>query len=285
MRATVTITKVGFLLCLTSFPVLAQEPQCRNALTEGNVSGIEKYCNHFKTSNNVASRKSYHFLLGLAQLQKSDQDSANPLFRKALENVSAAIALGKSPSDADLYQTRGMIYLSNKPAGEVISKDADKAVKDFTVAISLKPKDAYNYYYRGLAYNQLLNPDAAWSDFQKAKALKPSDRDIQSAWEKQRQYTAEGQAEIRRKLGVEARPEDNGTCTARIREILKRDGETTIVVNVDKRCSTEAINLGTKPPPSGCVVGATVTAKGTYFEASGIIPVLELDNVTEIACR
>jgi len=278
--------RVFYLLCLTSFPVLAQEPQCEKALKASDVSGIERYCNHFKVSNNVAAKKTYYFLLGWAQFKKSDYNPASPLFRRALENVSAAIAMGAKSPDADMYTVRGLIYLENKPVDDVISKDADKAVKDFSMAISLKPRDARNYYYRGLAYNQLLKPDAAWADFQKAKTLDPSDPDIQSAWQKQRQISPEGQAEIRRTLGVEPRAGEVGTCTARIREIHKEHGETTFTVYTGQTCTIEAINLGARPLPPECVVGATVTAKGSYIEATLLMfPVMELDSVTEIACN
>jgi tetratricopeptide (TPR) repeat protein len=192
---------------LISPAVLAVPAQCEKAIDESNVPGIENYCASLKVSNNIAEKKLYYFLLGLAQFDNSAGDPANPLFARALENVSTAIAIDpKSPS---AYQLRGMIYLNNKSPDQAISKDADKAVKDFSVAISLesaKKTNALNYYYRGLAYNQLLNIDAAWADFQQARALDPSNQDIQSAWQKQRQFSPQGRAETRRLLDDIAKP-------------------------------------------------------------------------------
>jgi tetratricopeptide (TPR) repeat protein len=282
MRALVALSS----LCLTSCPVLAQEPQCEKALKDSDISGIERYCTHLKVSNNIAWKRTYYFLLGLAQFQKSGQSSASPLLGRALENVSTAIAIDTKSLDADMYMTRGLIYLASKAPGEVISGNASKAVKDFSVAISLKPRDPRSYYYRGLAYNQLLNPNAAWADFQKAKALDPSNREIQSAWQKQRQIMPEGRAVIRKTLGPTARASEVGTCTARIRDIRNESGETTIVIHAGQGCATEAIVLRSRPSPPECVAGATVTAKGTYVESSELFfPVIELDFVTEIACR
>jgi len=299
MRLIIRALVVFSMLCLTGLPVLAQGPQCEKAIKAADVSGIERYCVYLKVSDNMVWKAGYYRFLGSAQFQKSGFSPASPLFGKALENVSTAIAIGAKSPDATAYTLRGLIYLQNKPAGEVISKDADKAVKDFTMAISLKPRDAQNYLHRGYAYNQLLKPDAAWADFQKARTLDPSDRAIQSAWEKQRKITPEGQAEIRRKLGVEPeaprklgveRDGEVGTCTGRISKIEKeKDGNTRIVVRESQTCTnTEEINLGSRPPPPECVVGATVTAKGTFDESLFFgIPMdkFGLESVTEIACR
>jgi tetratricopeptide (TPR) repeat protein len=294
MRLTIRASLGLSLLCLTNFSVHAQEPQCQKAVEAGDHSRMERYCSHLKISSNVAVKKSYYFLLGLAQFENSDNNSASPLFRRALENVNAAIAMGaKTPSDADIYSTRGIIYLQNKPAGEVISKDADKAVKDFSMAISLKPRQARYYYYRGLAYNQLLKPNEAWADFQKARTLDPLDREIESAWQKQRQITPEGRAETQRRLGVEPRDGEIGRCTGRISKIEKEHRGTTIKVLEGQTCTNGAIikgviDLGSRPPPAECVVGATVTAKGRFAEGYFLeLPTGEfsIEAVTEIACR
>ncbi|HEX2888353.1 hypothetical protein [Vineibacter terrae] len=106
--------------------------------------------------------------------------------------MSEAIAIAakgpRSAEDAKIYQMRGTIYLQNKEPGSIVSKDIDKALSDFSSAISLNPKDAQSYLYRGYAHNQRLRPEAAWADFQQAKTLDPSDSAIHSAWEKQRNF-------------------------------------------------------------------------------------------------
>ena len=84
-------------------------------------------------------------------------------------------------------------------------------------------------------------------------------------------------------LSVEARSDE---CSAKIRNILKdRPGDTVIVVYRGQTCKTEAIQLGSRPVPRECVVGAMVTAKGTYVQQNGTFPVIELEDVTDIACR
>jgi tetratricopeptide (TPR) repeat protein len=271
----------------------ATPEQCGRAMKESDASRIEKFCTYLKNSQNTAWRNSYYFLLGLAYARKSEFEagSDDPLLRKAIDHISEAIAISasgrKSAKDADMYYMRGVLYLRNKPRGQVISNDAGKALKDFNVAISLKPNDASYYLSRGYAHNQLLNPNSAWADFQKAKALNPSDPAILDAYEKQRRISPEGLAEIRKQLDEVTRAPagKSFTCTATIRNVLKEGGETTIVVHLKDGCGIEPISLTSSPPPE-CVVGAKVTATGTRITEQVLLLEAErLVDVTQISCK
>ena len=262
-------------------------------MKESDASRIEKFCTYLKNSQNTAWRNSYYFLLGLAYARKSEFEagSDDPLLRKAIDHINEAIAISasgsKSAKDADMYYMRGVLYLRNKPRGQVISSDAGKALKDFNVAISLKPNDASYYLSRGYAHNQLLNPNAAWADFQKAKALNPTDPAIRDAWEKQRRITPEGQAEMTKKLDeITKAPSGKFTCTATIRDLRKEpDGATTILVTLKAGCGIEPISLTSSAPPE-CVAGAKVTATGTLVtEELLFAEVQRLVNVTQISCK
>lgn len=290
MRAFLTFV----LLCLASQSASATPEQCGRAMSAGNVPEIEKLCTYMKTSQNMAWRKGYYFLLGLAYAKRArfDDGSADPLLGRAIDNISEAIVIAdrgkRTPEDADMYYMRGVLYLRNKPPGQVISPDAAKALKDFNIAVSLKPKDASYYLSRGYAHNQLLDPDAAWADFQKAKALNPSDPAIQDAWDKQRRIRPEGVAETSKQSGGATRPPAGSsfTCTATIRNVLKEPGgATTLVVFLKDGCGLEPIALASSPPPE-CVVGARVSATGTVItEELFFVPVERLVDVTQISCK
>ena len=281
-------------LCLMSLHASATPEQCRRAMEESDASRIEKYCAYLKHSQSTAGRKSYYFLLGLAYARRLEFEagSDDPLLRKAIDHISEAIGISasgsKSAKDAGMYYMRGVLYLRNKPRGQVISNDAGKALKDFNVAISLKPNDASYYLSRGYAHNQLLNPNAAWADFQKAKALNPSDPAILNAYEKQRRISSEGLAEVRKQLDevTRARAGKSFTCTATIRDLLRESGgATTIVVHLKDGCGIEPISLTSSPPPE-CVVGAKVTATGTLItEELLFVEVQRLVDVTQVSCK
>jgi tetratricopeptide (TPR) repeat protein len=282
-----------FLMNLASQHASATPQQCERSVRQSDIAGIETHCAHLKNSQNAGARKSYYSLLGLAYGRKFkfDDGSFDPFLAKAIDNLSQAIAIAdrgkRTREDADLYYMRGIFYLQNKPPGQVISPDASKALKDFSVAISLKPNDGSYHLARGYAHNQLLNPNAAWADFQKAKTLNPSDPDIRDAWEKQRRITPEGQAEMTKKLDeVTKAPSGKFTCTATIRDLRKEpDGATTILVTLKAGCGIEPISLTSSPPPE-CVVGAKVTATGTLItEELLFLEVQRLVDVTQISCK
>ena len=85
-------------------------------------------------------------------------------------------------------------------------------------------------------------------------------------------------------LAGDALSDEAGTCTAKIRDIKKEYGETTILVFRGRECRTEVIRLRSKPLPPGCVAGATVTATGAWVTNNSMIPLIELA-ATTIACR
>ena len=287
------IFAVLFLMNLASQHASATPQQCERAVHQNDTRGIETYCAYLRTSQDVGARKSYYFLLGLAYGKKFkfDDGSLDPFLAKAIGNITEAVAIAdrgkRTRDDAEIYYMRGILYLQNKPRGQVISPDASRALRDFDVAISLKSNDASYYLARGYAHNQLLNPDAAWADFQKAKALNPGDPAIQDAWEKQRRITPEGRAEMTKKLDeITTPPPQKFTCTATIRNVLKEPGgETTIVVFLKDGCGIEPISLTSNPPPE-CVVGARVTATGTIVTEEVLFLAAErLVDVTQISCK
>lgn len=282
-----------FLMNFASQHASATPQQCERSVRQSDIAGIETHCAYLKNSQNAGARKSYYSLLGLAYGRKFkfDDGSFDPFLPNAIDNLSQAIAIAdrgkRTREDADLYYMRGIFYLQNKPPGQVISPDASKALKDFNVAISLKPNDASYYLVRGYAHNQLLNPNAAWADFQKAKALNPTDPAIREAWEKQRRITPEGQAATLKELDeITKAPSGKFTCTATIRDLRKEpDGATTILVTLKAGCGIEPISLTSSPPPE-CVVGAKVTATGTLItEELLFLEVQRLVDVTQISCK
>jgi tetratricopeptide (TPR) repeat protein len=283
------------ILYLMNQSAFADSTPCERAIKQNTVSAFERHCAHLKNSQNASQRKFYYYMLALTYMGKLNFNagSADPTLQLAIDNASRALAIpapllgAKSSNDAELYQLRGILYLQNKLPGEVISKDADKALKDFTAAISLNPKNGTNYLYRGYAHNQLFNPQAAWADFQKAKALNPTDPAIREAWEKQRRISPQGQAETLKELDqVTKGSREKFTCTATIRDVINEpEGETTLVVFLKDGCGIEPITVASKPPPE-CVVGAKVTATGRVISELVLLFEAErLVDVTQISCR
>jgi tetratricopeptide (TPR) repeat protein len=172
-------------------------------MESGNAPGIERLCAYLKTSKNKVWQRGYYEMLGLAYagVVKFDSGSADPTLGKAIDNLSKALAIPgeRASRDADFYDLRGSLYLQNKRPGEAIGPDARKALEDFSQAIALKPNTAAYYLHRGYAHNQLLDINAAWADFQKAKVLDASNAEIDAAYQKQKRFF-EQQAETRKKL-------------------------------------------------------------------------------------
>jgi tetratricopeptide (TPR) repeat protein len=179
--------------------------QCSKVLAaEPSPSDIEMHCAYARNSKDKDQQALFYRLLGLAhfRVMLRGDGQASAAYGKALDNISRAIAIRSAigiNAGVD-HDTRGLIYMQNKAPGSALSRDADKALQDFSKAISLSPNVAAYYLHRGYAHNQLLKPEAAWADFQKARALDPSDAAIRDAYEKQRKISPEGQNEIRKRL-------------------------------------------------------------------------------------
>lgn len=203
----------GLILAVTG-QAWADPAQCEKVLSGGSAAQIEKYCSHLKNSKLKFYQAGYYQAIGMSYGAEAYNAGSSPAFANAAENLTKAIAL-LSESEARrekikpalmrtqksiTYSSRGLLYLQNKEPGQVTSKDAQKALQDLDLAISFDPNDAQSHLWRGYAHNQLLNPRAAWADFQKAKALDPSDPSILDAYEKQRRISPEGQAETLREL-------------------------------------------------------------------------------------
>lgn len=211
------MSRIGFVTALVSGlillahnPVAAQKrptekmyAQCEAAFRGLDVEAYEKHCSYMKDSPDRINRKLYFGALALKRMAhfKLAEGASSPFLAKAIDAYSTAIALAeqgpKSADDAELYAWRCFAYLQNKPPEQVASPDASKARDDCTIAISLDPKYALAYLYRGYAYNQLLDPNSAWYDFEKAYQLNPSQESIREAYEKQYPYSPQGQEELR----------------------------------------------------------------------------------------
>lgn len=261
-------------------------------------------CAFLSNSKEEDQQALYYIGMGRAYSKnyKFGSGSADPNLGKALDALSRGIAIKSKIGKvvAEDYITRGLAYLQNmKPGETVVSQDADKALQDFNMAISLIPNMADYYLYRGYAHNQLFDGEAAWADFQKAKELAPSDPEIQDAYEKQRRiFSSEGRKEFlggpEKQLGGDERVKDDAfnyapnafTCTATVRQIIKEiDGTTTLVVHLKDGCGIEPITVSSSLP-SDCAVGKRVSARGTLIDEEMLfLPVQRLVDVTEIKCQ
>jgi len=91
-------------------------------------------------------------------------------------------AVAEFPNFANAYHLRADAYLA-------VGK-TDKALKDYSKTISLRPKDAFRYYARGLAYAKTDQFALAAEDFSKSISLQPSYRSFYV--ERARAYVALG---------------------------------------------------------------------------------------------
>ena len=70
---------------------------------------------------------------------------------------------------ADIYYSRGLVHSKN---GEL-----DKAIRDYTKAIKLKPNYTEAYYQRGVAYRLKGDYECAIADYTKVIELEPDNAD------------------------------------------------------------------------------------------------------------
>jgi len=100
-------------------------------------------------------RKSkYIYHRGLAYFQTGAYENARKDFETTL-NMDGA--------NADIYVKLGFLKQQDN--------ELKAAIDDYSKAIELNPKFATPYYYRGLIYLQVLMPDKACNDLQKAMEL------------------------------------------------------------------------------------------------------------------
>lgn len=95
---------------------------------------------------------------------QASNSAANGNTQRAIQEATAAILLDPL---AETYQLRGQIYR--------LSDLLDKAILDYTSAISLSPDDANLYRERGQIKADLGQHDSALIDFEQAIRLAPSD--------------------------------------------------------------------------------------------------------------
>ena len=106
--------------------------------------------------------------------------------QKALEDFTIAIRL--NPKFADAYQRRssfwqdvrlfddtgGVTFVDGKvvyvrmPAEELRQRNLELALADINEAIRLQPQDSSSYFFRGMLYEKLGEPDKAAADFERA---------------------------------------------------------------------------------------------------------------------
>ena len=89
-------------------------------------------------------------------------DLALDAFGKAIHSASG------TRERAEAYYDRGKYYYADR-------RDFSLAVRDYTDAIRLNPKEANYYFYRGSSYSNLGRSDLAYADFNKAIELDPRD--------------------------------------------------------------------------------------------------------------
>jgi tetratricopeptide (TPR) repeat protein len=88
-----------------------------------------------------------------------------------IDNQNSLLYLEKENTVSDFEST---IDYYNNGISKYIAKDYSGSIKDFDIAISIKPKESNYYYYRGLAKKMLKNNLSAIVDFDTAIELSPN---------------------------------------------------------------------------------------------------------------
>ena len=95
--------------------------------------------------------------LGVAEVTPRSKDTS-------VNIASLSDVVARNPRDAEAYNTRGAAYARQG--------DFDKAVGDFTKAVTIDPNNAAAYTNRALAYRQTGRNDLALADFNHALQAK-----------------------------------------------------------------------------------------------------------------
>ncbi len=131
-----------------------------------------------------------HYLLGLAYMERSQNDEAETEFQKALaldgENSAyrvnlAAVYLRKNQPDRAVAQLipvvekdpQNFLAQVNLGSGYFELKQYDKALAALEKALALRSDDPIPYYLRGACYLGKEDPEKAIPSLEKALALKP----------------------------------------------------------------------------------------------------------------
>jgi len=148
----------------------------------------------------LAPEKSYPYTSRAYIFEKRKQ------YDKAAADLSAAIKYSNA-KDGDLYQRRGVIYLSMRDYDHAIAdmteaakqdsnhsvifddrasaylakKQDDLAVADLTHALRIDPKDTNAYLQRATAYQDRRQYDLAFADLTRAVEASPDDSEAQNA--------------------------------------------------------------------------------------------------------
>jgi tetratricopeptide (TPR) repeat protein len=108
-----------------------------------------------------------YFAKGWNLEKTGDRSDAIPLYRQALSDLDAAIAV--DPASAANFRNYAFRATVHNALGDVAL-----ALADATKAISMKPSEAGPYYTRGLVYKRLGKLAEARSDFAMAHQLNPA---------------------------------------------------------------------------------------------------------------
>lgn len=111
-------------------------------------------------------------LRGLPDVTSVDTSGQHEQLSSPGANADRSKSLGKSAGKED-----GADSLFRQGRYHLRSLEGDRAIVDFNAAISLDPKFARAYVYRGIAYRSIEQYDKAFADFDKALQINPSDRE------------------------------------------------------------------------------------------------------------
>jgi len=125
-----------------------------------------------------ADRSRAKVVAGIRQLDRNEYDAAIASFTEAIQTDGGTAAA----HHADPFYYRGMAYVSKGLT--------DKAIDDFTRAISIDHRYARAYCGRGIAFKRKGLVDIALVDFSKAIALNP--RYVEPRWRRGQAYLDTG---------------------------------------------------------------------------------------------
>jgi len=108
-----------------------------------------------------------YFAKGWDREKNGDRSDAVPMYRQALSDLDAAIAV--DPASTANFRNYAFRATVHNALGEVAL-----ALADATKAISMKPAEAGPYYTRGLVYKRMGKMAEASSDFAMAHQLNPA---------------------------------------------------------------------------------------------------------------
>lgn len=140
---------------INEFPQLTAILYFYRAVSKSKMNNYTEAINDYTKAISENPRKSkYIYHRGLAYFKTGAYEDA----RKDFETT-----LSMDGANADIYVKLGFLKQQDN--------ELKAAIQDYSKAIELNPKFATPYYYRGLIYLQVLMPENACEDLQKAMQL------------------------------------------------------------------------------------------------------------------